>query len=421
LSPRFEDRRSHLAEIQSAALEAADPARAVLRALDTSAARVYLVALGKASIGMTNAALERLGERVVAGVVAYPRAMSLPAGTWPATIRAIGAGHPFPDEGSLQAGDETWRMLGDARRGDLVLVLISGGGSALFEHLRPGVTLQDLAALTRDLQRAGADIHELNTARRALSLVKGGGLARRAGDADVLALLLSDVMGDNLPDIASGPTVASPTGPADALRVIQAHGLGGRYPAIEAVLSEPADTSPVRSDTRIIGSNRMSVEAARDRAAELGFSASIREPALSGEARVLGERIGNAAGALRETPGANLPACYVYGGETTVAVKGDGVGGRNTELALAAAIALENTPRVTLMTLATDGVDGSSTDAGAVVTGDTIERARLLGLSAQQSLANNDSATFFEKLGDAVRTGPTGTNVNDLVIVLAYV
>jgi hydroxypyruvate reductase len=421
LNLRFEDHQSHFAEIQSAALRAADPARAVSRALGTpAAARVFLVALGKASLGMTSAALEKLGDRVVAGVVAYPHAMAPPA-DWPAKVRAIGAGHPFPDAGSLSAGAEAWRMLGDCKRGDLVLVLISGGGSALFEHLRPGVTLEDLAALTRDLQRAGADIHELNTVRRALSLVKGGGLARRAGDADVLALLLSDVMGDNLADIASGPTVASPTGPADAWRVLQTPGLAGRYPALEAVLREPADTGPVKSNTRIIGSNRMSVEAARERAADLGFHSSIWDPAIRGEARVLGERIGNAAGALPETPGANLPACFVLGGETTVTVKGDGVGGRNTELALAAALALENVPKVAVMTLATDGVDGSSQDAGAIVTGDTVAHARALGLSAEDALARNDSATFFDKLGDAVKTGPTGTNVNDLVIVLAYV
>src|SRR4029077_10277028 len=131
------------------------------------------------------------------------------------------AGHPYPDEGSLAAGAEAWRMLGDARRGDLVLVLVSGGGSALFEHLRPGVTLEDLAALTKALQHAGADIHELNTVRRALSLVKGGGLARRAGEADLVALLLSDVMGDDPAAIASGPTVSSPTGPEDALAVLE--------------------------------------------------------------------------------------------------------------------------------------------------------------------------------------------------------
>ena len=414
MSLRFEDHRRHFAEIQTAALRAADPARAVSRALDTSASRVYLVALGKASIGMTSAALEKLGDRVVAGVVAHPHAMTAPS-DWPKSIRAIGAGHPFPDQGSLQAGEAAWRMLGDMRRGDLVLVLVSGGGSALFEYLRPGVTLEDLAGLTRDLQRAGADILELNTVRRALSLVKGGGLAARAGEADVLALLLSDVMGDDPAAIASGPTVASPTGPADALRVIQSRGLAGRYPAVEAALGVPAVTKTVRSDTRIIGSNRIAAEAARDRAAELGFHSSIGEPPLQGEARLLGERIGSAP------PGPDLPACVVYGGETTVTVKGDGRGGRNTELALAAAIALENKPRVALMTLATDGVDGASDDAGAIVTGDTIARARSLGLSAPDALLRNDSATFFEALDDAVKTGPTGTNVNDLVVVLAYV
>ena len=420
-APRFEDHRSHFLEIQNAALEAADPARAVLRALGPpSVTRVYLVALGKASIGMTSAALERLGDRVVAGVVAHPHALKAPA-DWPKTIRAIGAGHPYPDEGSLQAGEAAWRMLGEARRGDLVLVLVSGGGSALFEYLRPGVTLADLAGLTRDLQRAGADIRELNTVRRSLSLVKGGGLAARAGDADVLALLLSDVMGDDPAAIASGPTVPSPTGPADALAVIEAHGLKGRYPAVEAALRVPTEPRTARSETRIIGSNRIAAEAARDRAAALGFEASLLDLALHGEARVMGERLGLAAGELHDPPGAAFPACFVVGGETTVTVRGNGRGGRNTELALAAAMAMEGKPDVALMTLATDGVDGASDDAGAIVTGDTVARARVLGLSATDALERNDSATFFEALGDAVKTGPTGTNVNDLVIVLAYV
>jgi hydroxypyruvate reductase len=228
-------------------------------------------------------------------------------------------------------------------------------------------------------------------------------------------------MGDDPAAIASGPTVPSPTGPADALRVLQARGLAGRYSAIEAALREPAVSKPVQSDTRIIGSNRMAAQAARDRATSLGFHASFLDLELHGEASVLGERLGLAAGELRDPPGAELPACFVLGGETTVTVRGNGRGGRNTELALAAAIAMEGKPGVALMTLATDGVDGASDDAGAIVSGDTLARAREIGLSAEDALQQNDSATFFEALGDAVKTGPTGTNVNDLVIVLAYV
>ncbi|HKA24068.1 MAG TPA: DUF4147 domain-containing protein [Candidatus Eisenbacteria bacterium] len=416
--PRWEDYRDHFATIRSAALRAADPARAVGRALSVPpVGRVYLLALGKASIAMTSAALEVLGARRVAGVIAHPHGAS-PEPSWPKTIRSIEAGHPFPDAGSLRAGQEAWNMLGEVRRGDFVLVLVSGGGSALFEHLRPGSTLEDLAALTRDLQRAGSDIRELNTVRRALSLVKGGGLAARAGEADLLALLLSDVMEDDPAAIASGPTVPSPTGPKEALDVLRKRGLAGRYPQVEKALHEPADARPTRSsqgkrETRIIGSNRMAAEAARDAASTLGFQASIVGPALEGEARVVGDRI------ARESVGGR-PACVVRGGETTVTVRGDGRGGRNSELALAAALALEGTERVALMTFATDGVDGASDAAGAIVTGETVSRARKRGLSPEDALHRNDSGTFFEQLGDAVKTGPTGTNVNDLVVVLAY-
>ncbi|HEV8480535.1 MAG TPA: DUF4147 domain-containing protein [Candidatus Eisenbacteria bacterium] len=418
--PRWEDHSEHFRILRAAALEAADPARAVRRVLASQplpSGRVFLVALGKASIAMTTAALERVGERVTAGVVAHPRGTRPPEG-WSSAIQCIAAGHPLPDEGSLRAGAAAWDMLESAGRGDFVLVLVSGGGSALFEHLRPGVSLEDLAALTRDLQRAGADIRELNTVRRALSLVKGGGLAARAGEADLLALLLSDVVGDDPAAIASGPTVPSPTGPPEALAVLGARHLAGARVRIErALLDSPRgqlSQGEGKRDTRIVGSNRLAADAARDAAAKLGFQSSIVDLTLHGEARTAGDAI------ARQAKRAAFGTCLIWGGETTVTVTGNGRGGRNLELALAAAMAFEGEARRALMSFATDGMDGTSGDAGAVVTGDTMARARALDLSALEALDDNDTAAFFEKVGDVVRTGYTGTNVNDLVVALAY-
>jgi len=382
--------------------------------------RVFLVALGKASIKMTSAALDLAGGRVVAGVVAHPHGLA-PDPAWPATIRAIAAGHPYPDPGSLAAGAEAWRMLGEAKRGDLVLVLVSGGGSALFEHLRPGVTLEDLAALTKALQLAGADIQELNRVRRALSLVKGGGLARRAGEADVVALLLSDVMGDDPAAIASGPTVPSPTGPADALAVLEARNLAATFPAVAAMLRQAPQEQPARAaTTRIIGSNQMAIEAAAACARQLGFHPAVMTPSIEGEAHFVGAQIGAMAVAYRKTVPDDMPACMLFGGETTVTVKGEGRGGRNLELALGIAKVIESVPHIAALSLATDGVDGNSNAAGAIVTGMTIDRAKDLGLDYVDTKTRNDTAPFFEALGDAWKTGPTGTNVNDVVFVVIY-
>ena len=407
----------------AAALAAADPGNAVRAHLDPrrlARDRVFLVALGKASIGMTSAALDLAAHRVVAGVVAHPHGLA-PEPSWPSQIHAIAAGHPYPDAGSLAAGAEAWRMLGDVRRGDLVLVLVSGGGSAMFEHLRSGVTLEDLGALTKGLQLAGADIHDLNTVRRSLSLVKGGGLARRAGQAEVLALLLSDVMSDDPTVIASGPTVPSPTEPADALEVLEKWKLTATFPAIvEALRAAPRQEPTPDTDTRIIGSNRMALEAAAECAKRLGFHANVMRPAIDGEAYVVGGQIASMAGRLRRTVPEDLPACMLFGGETTVTVEGNGRGGRNLELALGIAKVIESVPHIAALSFATDGVDGSSGAAGAFVTGMTIDRAKDRGFDSHDTKRRNDTAPYFEALGDAYKTGPTGTNVNDLVFALVY-
>jgi hydroxypyruvate reductase len=438
--PRWAALRSDLWTLHRAALDAADPVRAVAASLRLEAdrlvvgtdsialpapARAWLVAFGKAAPGMARAAIAALGDRVAGGVVVFPRGSGA-GGGWPAGIALVAAGHPLPDEGSLSAGEAVLEQVGRARAGDVVVVLVSGGGSALLEAPRQGVTLVELQRVTHALQRSGADIVELNTVRRALSRIKGGGLARAAGSAHVATLALSDVVGDPLGAIASGPTVPSDTGPEDALAVLAARGLerdfGTLVVALGAAAAAPRPEAPPGARiVRVVGSNRASGAAVRAAAEVLGFRALLLTDRLTGEARDAGRLLGGIARGIRD---AGLPfpppACLVVGGETTVTVRGEGRGGRTLELALGAAPMLAGCPRTALFAFATDGLDGSSGAAGAVVTGDTVARSRVLGLSPARALETSDSAAFFEALGDLWVTGPSGTNVNDLVVLLAY-
>lgn len=459
--PSWESLREHAVRLHRAAIEAADPRGAVLRRLRLAGdgvvagphevplpagARLALIAAGKAAPAMTRGAIERLGDRVTAGLVVHPRGLD-PGTGWPAWVRLLPASHPLPDEGSLAAGEAALTLAGSLAAGDLLLVLLSGGGSALLEAPIPPLTLPDLRGATRALQRAGADIGELNTVRRALSRLKGGGLLAAAGAARVATLALSDVMGDAPEAIASGPTVPSPTGPEEALAVIARRGLMAELPDVAAALARrvapgaagaagapaagplaagaPGAGGPatLRPDAPycVVGSNRIAAEAARAAAAEIGFDARIETLAFSGEARAAGARAGRAARGVRERgePTA-APACLILGGETTVTVTGGGRGGRNLEVALGAAIAMEGTPRAAVLSFATDGVDGASDAAGALVTGETIGRARAAGLSPEGALERNDTDPFFRVLGDLWMSGPTGTNVNDLTLVLVY-
>jgi hydroxypyruvate reductase len=427
--PAWEQRREHVAALHAAALLAADPGRAVRAALVVEdgwlgaggrrvplgpGASILLVAAGKAAIGMAAAALDVLGGRAARGIVAHPAGVD-PGGAWPEGIRLVAAGHPLPDEGSLAAGRAALDLLAAARPGDVVLALLSGGGSALLEAPRPGVRLDDLRRVTLRLQRAGVDIIEINTVRRALSRLKGGGLARAAGPARVVSLLLSDVVGDDPAAIASGPTVASPTGAAEARTILARHGLVEEFPRLVAALGGVTAPPGPRDDLlAIVGSNRAVLEAVRDAAASLGFEARLEAEPLCGEARDAGRWVGQAVRAARG------PACLVFGGETTVTVRGAGRGGRNQELALGAALALDGCRRTIVLAFATDGVDGPTDAAGAVVTGETIARGRALGLDAAAALAANDAWSYFEALHDLWRSGPTGTNLNDVALALVY-
>ena len=433
--------------VQEAALAAVEPGAAVRRCLHLAGEhlvvaerrynlaaieRIWVVGGGKAATAMVAALYELLGPRIAGGLAVTKYGHVDPQlDTGP--VEMVEAGHPLPDP----MGVEGTRRLADLLRGatarDLVLTVLSGGGSALLILPAPGLTLADLQATTDLLLRSGATIIDLNAVRKHLSQIKGGGLARLAAPAPVISLILSDVVGDPLDVIASGPTAPDPTTFAQAWAVLERYDLLARVPpAVKERLRAgtegrlPETPKPGASLFRqvqnvLVGSNRLAAEAAVAAAQEQGLNALLLSTFVEGEARQVA-RV--AAALLKEEVAHNRPlarpACLVWGGETTVTVRGSGKGGRNQELALAAALALEGLPDVLLVALGTDGTDGPTDAAGAVATGETIARARARGLDPLAHLENNDAYPFFDALGDLIRTGPTGTNVNDLLFLFAF-
>ncbi|HEY7512578.1 MAG TPA: DUF4147 domain-containing protein [Vicinamibacteria bacterium] len=435
--------RRAASSILLAGLRAADPARLVranLRPLrgDVRVAgtlyrvgrgRCVLVAAGKAASRMAAAAERALGARLDEAL-----AVDTAATTRLGRTRLRLAGHPVPDARGLAAADEVEALARGLGRDDLLIVLLSGGASALLPAPVAGVTLADKATLTRQLLRAGATIGEINTVRKHLSRLKGGGLAHAATPARVACLVLSDVVGDDLSTIASGPTVPDPTTYADALDVLRRWGLRDHAPAsirrhLEAgargerrETPKPGEALFRRVHTGIVGSNRLSVEAAAREARRQGLRPLVLTTRLEGEARETARVL---TAVLRECVEAARPAappvCLLAGGETTVTVRGDGQGGRNQELALAAARPLAAFPvPAVVAALATDGVDGTGGAAGGVVDDQSVARAASLGLAPVETfLEANDSRAFLASLGDLIVIGPTGTNVVDLTALLA--
>jgi len=439
LQPQFWDHITHLAEIRESALNAADPKLAVARNLRLHGSiliagtreiqiqpttRIFLVAVGKAAPAMSLAAVEVLGNRIGMGVVTVPHGFKA---LLPSNISVIYAGHPLPDKGSLTAGLAVHAMLEHAKPDDLVLALISGGGSAMLEHPVPGVSLNDLKAINNLLLRSGAPIEFINTVRRALSQIKAGGLARAAAPARVVSLIMSDVVGDRLSAIASGPTVLwrrskkqhenatdRPLSPPDILKFYQ---IWDQAPeSVRAALSRSSQSPPRarRPFNILVGTNRLVIEAAATRATSLGFKPKVITTRLQGEARLEGQRFGKT---LSRTKG---PACLLMGGETTVTVQGGGKGGRNQEFALAAALAIEGSSNIAMMAMATDGIDGPTDAAGAIVNGQTASTARALDLVPEASLDQNDAYPLLKAVNSLLIIGPTGTNLNDLVVGLSY-
>ncbi len=423
MSPVFNQHRLHFDALRAAALRAVDPADAVRRSFFTAdfadAKRIFIVGAGKAGVAMAEAATDILGDRLTAGVVSVP----VPPSRACERIIFIVGGHPVPNTGSIAAGRSMADLLAQTVDGDLVIALISGGGSALLELPQPGLSLADLQTTTDALLKCGATIREINCIRSRLSQLKGGGLARLAYPASVLGLILSDVVGNALDVVASGPTVPLASSTADARAIINKYHLHSALPiavlkCLKQQTSDEKSAYPSQQavENRLIASNRLAGEAAVAAAKKLGYEAFFLADDWQGEAR----EVGNKFAQLLIDRAGHGPKCYVIGGETTVTIRGTGKGGRNQEAALAAAIAVAGRPNIALAAFATDGVDGPTDAAGAVVSGDTVQRAHLLGLDPRQYLDTNNAYPFFSALGDLIITGPTGTNVNDLLFGLVY-
>ena len=386
--------------------------------------RIFIIAFGKASLPMADALAGILGDRLTGGIVVTKHAASRTSNL----LAVMEGGHPIPDERSLAAGQRVIELLSDLRADDLLFCLISGGGSALMAAPVAGVTLSDLQALTSSLLACGASIEEINILRRHLDRLKGGGLARLASPARVVSLILSDVVGNPLEAIASGPTAPDPTTCADALAVLDKYKLSEKISESVMVALKsghetlkPGDAIFENVDNILVGSNLCAAQSALKQAEAEGFHPYLLRTDLQGEAReVAVELCRTLRWAWQTGDPAPRPACIVAGGETTVTLVGKGRGGRNTELALASVTELANFPDVMLVTLATDGEDGSTDAAGAVVTGETFARACALGLDPVEYLHRNDSYTFFAALDDLLKPGPTGTNVNDLNFLFTF-
>ncbi len=414
--------------IFDAALKAADPGEAVRRHLrvDPSAFdRILVIGAGKASAAMAAAVEDLLP--ITGGLVNVKDGHTVPL----RHIELNECGHPLPDERGVAGATRIAEIARQAGERDLLICVISGGASALLPLPAPGIRLEEKQAVTRLLLASGATIHEINAVRKHLSALKGGQLARLAQPATVISLLLSDVIGDNLDVIGSGPTAPDRSTFADALGVLFHYRIFPQAPeavqmrlgsGVQGKIPEtPKDGDPAfdRVQNLVVGSNRLAVAAAEARARELGYHPLMISTNVEGETRdVAFHHAAIARKVLESGSPVPPPVCVISGGETTVTLRGSGLGGRNQEFALAAAIALEGRPGVLVLSGGTDGTDGPTDAAGAIADGSTVARAAALSLDARRFLAENDSYHFFEALGDLLKTGPTGTNVMDIHLLL---
>jgi len=439
---KLERMRREAEAIFRAALKAVDPATAVrrhvrregniLRVSERSYnlddfENVLVAGAGKAAAAMAEPLEEILAERLTAGYINVKYGYTKPL----RSIQITEAGHPFPDEAGRRGAEKITGLVSGAREKDLVFFLISGGGSALLPVPAKGIPLEEKKQVTKLLLESGATIDEINAIRKHISAVKGGQLARLAHPATLISLILSDVVGDRLDSIASGPTVPDETTFDDCWGVIEKYGLKGRVP--RAVLEhlekgkrgeipetpKPGDDALSRTQNLIIGNNALAVEAAAEKAGSLGYNTLVLSTFVEGEAREIARMFtALAKEILRSGQPVRPPACLISGGETTVTVHGKGLGGRNQELCLAAAIGIEGLEGIVILSGATDGTDGPTEAAGAIVDGTTVRRGRSLGLDAEIYLGYNDSYHFLKPLSDLLITGPTFTNVMDLHIIM---
>lgn len=434
--------------IIDAALYAADPFNAVKNILRRSGnllhcgdtrypldeiERVLVIGFGKGSAPMAHAVHSLLADQITAGMVIVKYGHTLPAKTDISPITVVEAGHPVPDKNGVRHTHHLINLLANTRPTDLVIALISGGGSALLVQPVAGISLADLQSLTDRLLKAGAPITAINTVRKHLSQVKGGQLAKLTHPARTISLILSDVGGDPLDIIASGPTAPDSGTFADAITALEKYGVWDDAPsAITEYLRDgahglhpetPKPGNPIfeRVQNQIIANNRIALDAAATAAQKHGFAVTVHPDFVEGDIHTVAQWVATHVRQLREKVDANgHPAAFLFGGEPTVTLHGDGLGGRNQELALATAQKIAGVPNVRVACFATDGNDGPTDAAGAIISGETIANAAARGLDAAVFLQNNDSYHFFEASGELLKTGATNTNVNDIVAVLVW-
>lgn len=416
-----ESPRELLRALFRAAIDAADPKLCVPPHLPTPpAGRTIVVGGGKAAAAMARAVEEKyLG--TVSGAVVTRYGHAVPC----QHIAVIEAAHPVPDAAGAAGAERLLDAIRGLTKDDLVLCLMSGGASALLTLPGPGITLEEMRALTTALLKSGAAIGDMNTVRKHLSRINGGRLAAAAHPARVLTLAISDVPGDDPATIGSGPTVPDPTTLADARNVLQrfaiqpAPSIAAHLARVESESVKPGDPHLARAEFRLVASPQASLDAAAALARKRGFATLILGDAIEGEAREVAKAHAQIALDISHGKGpVKAPAVLLSGGETTVTVRGKGRGGRNVEFLLALTLALGERPGVFALAGDTDGIDGTEDNAGAIATPDSLARARQRGLNAAASLANNDGYGFFTNLGDLVVTGPTLTNVNDFRAIL---
>jgi len=434
--------RQQAEEIFRAALKAVDPIAAVLRYAKTidgalqvgerrfefeNYDRILVVGAGKAGAPMAMALEGLLGDRISDGVIVVKEGHGLPL----QHVRIHEAGHPVPDERGIQGAEDILSLVSAAGERDLVLCVISGGGSALLVAPAQGVALEDKQEVTRLLLACGADIHEINTVRKHLSRAKGGWLARFAHPATVVTLILSDVIGDDLNVIGSGPTVPDSSTFADAEGVFKKYDIWDRVPSsvrerLLAGLKGDTQDTPKSDDivfqhcyAELVGTNIQALMAASKEAERQGYRPLILSSTVEGEAREVVKVLIAIAKEVRSSGNPfSPPACILCGGETTVTLQGDGKGGRNQEFALASAPIIDGMEDIVVLSGGTDGTDGPTDAAGAIADGTTVTRARAKGLDPLDYLQRSDSYHFLQALGDLVITGPTRTNVMDVYMVL---
>lgn len=417
--------------IFNAALAAADPFAATLRhckPLPKSVRRLFVIGAGKASALMAQAAEKAYGASIHAGLIVTKTGHALPL----QRIECLEASHPVPDQHGVEAARRIARLCLDAAPDDLVLCLVSGGASALLPYPSDPITLAEKQATTKLLLACGATINELNCVRKHLSALKGGQLAHLVHPARLRTLILSDVIGDPLDIIGSGPSVPDPSTFADAWEIIYKHGLETKLPAAvrrhlhqgvnHAIPETPKPGDPIfaRTENILIGSNQLSLQSAQKAARQLGYKPILLSTTLDGESREVARVLAALAREVHHSGNpAKPPLCLLAGGETTVNLtQHHGLGGRNMEMALAVAIGIENLPNTVFLSAGTDGSDGPTDAAGAFATGSTLARAQALEFEPLQFLQRNDSYHFFQPLQDLLVTGPTGTNVMDIQILL---